>query len=110
MASATGLGGAGAAGGVEMAVATEGEAMGGFEAGMSLGTSVEEAISSSRDVAASRLDRRLAPMASYISGQGRWEGRGAAVPLDERSQVVHVVRSRHGEETSRVTQAKRSVW
>lgn len=57
--STASLGGAAAAaaGGVETVVSAGGEAIGGFESRASLGASVEEAISSSRDVAASRLTK-----------------------------------------------------
>lgn len=79
--SATGFGGAGgAAGGVDANV-VEGEAIGGFRAGASLGMSVEEAISSSRDVAASRLGIESARRRLLEAGRGRG---GGTVPFDKR--------------------------
>lgn len=105
----------GADGGVETAEASGGEVRGWLiRAGTSFGSSVEVAMSSRRDVAASSLDMRLAQLVSQWSEStmaawqrvqereqererervygGGWE----TVPLDQRRQVVHGVWRRHG--------------
>lgn len=72
------------------------ETAGWFKAGASLsGSSVDVAMSSRREVAASSLRSRLAYLEAYAA-----EGNMAikeSVPLDERCKVVHLVGGRHGD-------------
>lgn len=96
--------GLGAGGGVGAADASGGDTMVWRRSGTLLGSSVEVAMSSRRDVAASSL-------CGQAMGQRRaWviQGREERAPLNERGQVVHVVCS-HGDGTA-VTGRRRECW
>lgn len=86
---------AGGGGDVEVAEASAGDEADLFIEGVvSLGSSVDVAMSSSRDVAASRL--RYRARCKQKPDNIKAEVNAEDIPLYERREVVHVVRGRHG--------------
>ena len=82
--------------GVGAAEDSGGETAGWFRAGASLsGSSVDVAISSRREVAASSLRSRLEYLEAYAAEANM--AIRATVPLDEGCKVVHLVGGRHGD-------------